>query len=734
MQHLKKQSKDKNDYQKQIVLKISMVVLFFSLLFGLILVRNVYQNAQNDMDTVKNMKLLQVRQNFDFRADMAINVIENLKKTPEVMAYAKNGDDYLSMAKIYARLTENQNAYTQQNFLLAVQKPYSDTVITPSGTMRAKDFYAQYGVSATSAMQNLKADYAFLTNVADQDAKQFVIQLSETVGHAASPLTFFVIMDKSDILSSSLGEGEQIVAAAEGQPFLSLPAAPLERTALDNIYSALVNEKKGGQDIADITLKDHYIKVSFSNTKKFRDLSFLLLSKRGFAQKSGEVFHFLFVPLITLLFLYGLYFAMRMAKGIYEPIVKLTASYKEALEERHLSSEYAKDNFLNALLHGLLSAEETGQRAALLSLPYTQEPCIAGIIDLADYDPDGEEEPAPAYDAKTFDRIEKDLREKVRSHVPCDVTAMEKGRFAILLYAGDTARVRPVLSAVAAGLTREYGLNMRIVLGNAVQNITQAGVSYLTARKAAAAVSSYSNQVVYSADEMPPQVVENSYYYPIEKEKLLITYILRGKREEALGLLDDILCANYEDKTLSPIGNSNFLIAITGTVNRILQESGLQIGDVFEDGTLIFPELKMLKTSRQLKCRITELFTQLADAIAKAGEETSSKLSEGLLGYVNENYNKDISLVDIAAAFNLSAGYISALFKKTTGENFKDYLTMRRLAAAKQLMQTKKNLKVKDLAQQVGYNNVNTFIRIFKKYEGISPGEYQMSEGKEQSL
>lgn len=732
MQYLRKYLENKDDYQKQIILKISMVVLFFCLLFGLLLVRNIYLNAKNDMNTVKNMKLTQVRQNFDFRIDMAVNVVENLKRTPEVMGYAANDGDYLSMAKIFTRLTENQNAYTQQNFLLAVQKPYSDTVITPTGTMRAVDFYSQYGISAETAAHCLKDDYAFLTDAANQDAKQFVIQLNETVGHTASPITFFVILDKADILSGSLGEGEQIAASADGQPLLALPATPLDRSILDNIYTALVREKKGGQDIADITLSDNYVKVSFSNTKKFRDLSFLLLSERGYSQKAGELFGFLFAPMMAALFLLGLYFAMRIAKGIYEPIMTLSASYKEALEERHLSSEYAKDNFLNALLRGLLSEEETKQRAALLSLPYTEDSCVAGIIELADYIPD--EEDAPAYDIKMFDRIEKALKDAVRAHIPCDVTAIDKGRFAILLYTGDIARIKPLLSAIAADLTREYGVNIRAILGHTVQNMTQAGASYLSAKKAAATVSSYSNQVVYSAEEMSPQLVENSYYYPIEKEKLLITYILRDRREEAFALLDEVLRANYEEKTLSPVGNSNFLIAITGTVNRILQESGLQIGDVFEDGTLIFPELKMLKTSGQLKHRILEIFTQLAHAVAKAGEETSSKLSESLLGFVNDNYKKDISLVDIAAAFNLSAGYISALFKKTTGKNFKDYLTMRRLAVAKQLMQEKRNWKVKDIAQQIGYNNVNTFIRIFKKYEGISPGEYQAQAGKEQAL
>lgn len=341
MKHTLNRSSVKNDYQKQIILRLAMIVLYFVMLFCIIVINNIYINTKNDMDAVKNLKLTQMKQNFDFRMDMALTSVENLKRTQEVVGYAQDGSDYLSIAKIYTRLTENQNAYTQQSFLLALQKPYGDLVITPSGTMPAKDFCAQYDIASGSAEQNLSAGYAFLTPVSAADAGSLVVQLNETVGHTATPIIFFVIMDKADILPGPLSSAEQLVVAADGRPVLTSPDLQGSAAVLNEVYASVVEEKKSGSDIADISLSDINAKLSFSNTKKFRDLSFLFLSERGTAQKLGEFFSYLFAPLMTLLFLFGLFLALRTAKGIYEPIVKLKGYYKEVFSDEEDTGEFA---------------------------------------------------------------------------------------------------------------------------------------------------------------------------------------------------------------------------------------------------------------------------------------------------------------------------------------------------------------------------------------------------------
>ena len=92
--------------------------------------------------------------------------------------------------------------------------------------------------------------------------------------------------------------------------------------------------------------------------------------------------------------------------------------------------------------------------------------------------------------------------------------------------------------------------------------------------------------------------------------------------------------------------------------------------------------------------------------------------------YLEDNYHIDISLDNLADYLGHSFKYTSILFKKVMGDNFKNYLNIYRIEKAKEIMAENKDIKIKDLAERIGYNSSNTFIRIFRKYEGVSPGKY----------
>ena len=76
-------------------------------------------------------------------------------------------------------------------------------------------------------------------------------------------------------------------------------------------------------------------------------------------------------------------------------------------------------------------------------------------------------------------------------------------------------------------------------------------------------------------------------------------------------------------------------------------------------------------------------------------------------------------------AYNIfNEKYFTTRFTKEVGTNFRDYLTDIRLNRAKKLMETT-DLKMYEISDRVGYNNVEHFSRMFKKHFGISPGDYK---------
>lgn len=92
---------------------------------------------------------------------------------------------------------------------------------------------------------------------------------------------------------------------------------------------------------------------------------------------------------------------------------------------------------------------------------------------------------------------------------------------------------------------------------------------------------------------------------------------------------------------------------------------------------------------------------------------------------MNDFYaDKSMSIELVAREFSISPSYFSRFFKEQVGSNFVDYLHHIRLTKAKELlMSTAKS--VTDIADEVGYNSIHNFVRVFKRYESITPSEYR---------
>lgn len=98
--------------------------------------------------------------------------------------------------------------------------------------------------------------------------------------------------------------------------------------------------------------------------------------------------------------------------------------------------------------------------------------------------------------------------------------------------------------------------------------------------------------------------------------------------------------------------------------------------------------------------------------------------------YIRENYgSEEISLNGVAMAVNLSPAYFSALFKKSAGESFVDYLSNIRVNKAKELLCCTL-MQVSEIAYEVGYKDYRYFGKVFKKYTGLTPREYQRKHNK----
>ncbi|GIP24355.1 response regulator transcription factor [Paenibacillus sp. J22TS3] len=110
----------------------------------------------------------------------------------------------------------------------------------------------------------------------------------------------------------------------------------------------------------------------------------------------------------------------------------------------------------------------------------------------------------------------------------------------------------------------------------------------------------------------------------------------------------------------------------------------------------------------------------LAEDAGPGGKEQELKK---MISFIHRHYAENLRLDTLAGLLNYSTAYLGQLFKNKTGEYFNTYLDRVRIEKAKELLG--QGMKVYEVAERVGYTNVNYFHSKFKRYEGRSPSDYK---------
>jgi|GEM_PF-6839085 len=262
--------------------------------------------------------------------------------------------------------------------------------------------------------------------------------------------------------------------------------------------------------------------------------------------------------------------------------------------------------------------------------------------------------------------------------------------------------------------------SLRIAIGGAMCGIEKISDSYDQAQYALRYMFATNESALLWYKDI--SVETEKFFYPIDSERHLINNTKAGNAQELAALRDSLYKKNFIDVNLSIGMKKCLLYNLYSTYIKIAAGS---------DGTLAQVNTEFLHTIErhasdydQIYHAIFSQLLQHAMQYEGAKKSHNSELTSQIKGYIAEHYSQwDLQIDTIAETFGISKPYLSSFFREQTGETFSSHLEKIRIHNASLLLQS--GVSVSDAAEKVGYSNVHTFRRAFRRVMGILPSEYK---------
>ncbi len=207
-----------------------------------------------------------------------------------------------------------------------------------------------------------------------------------------------------------------------------------------------------------------------------------------------------------------------------------------------------------------------------------------------------------------------------------------------------------------------------------------------------------------------------------ERDRRLINCVLEGDRAGALAALSQRSASGALDSRNTLMLEKRRLL---GLVNQMTAEitSG---GDVdFLAELDAFRKIMDAPAAEQLTATFHSVALGLCDYFSCAQADLGANRALRIADYVDRHYaDPDLSIDALSGIFKISPSYLSRIFKREKGTGVLSYLQNKRISKAMVLLSTT-NLKIREIARQVGYLSDQTFARTFKNVTGCTPSAYR---------
>ena len=227
------------------------------------------------------------------------------------------------------------------------------------------------------------------------------------------------------------------------------------------------------------------------------------------------------------------------------------------------------------------------------------------------------------------------------------------------------------------------------------------------------------NRCLLILEDEQPFIRENNYKINSMREKLFQAY---EKNDIEKFILDmEQLLTIMEKDNLHPDEVKKILCNLIDDTERWMHKKEIALDypfDILKKGILESESIFSLKKE------IEKIAKSIFQKISERNMQRTSKKVSAMVNYIQENLVEKLTLREIADCVELSEIHTSRLFKKEMGVHLTEYINTIRMEKAKELL-ISTNMKIKDVAMEVGITDQLYFSKVFKKHTGFSPREYK---------
>jgi len=215
-------------------------------------------------------------------------------------------------------------------------------------------------------------------------------------------------------------------------------------------------------------------------------------------------------------------------------------------------------------------------------------------------------------------------------------------------------------------------------------------------------------------------------------ENQLMEAVTHGQIHKAEMLFSHFGELNFDQRLTDSLRNlKNYSIICNTLLRKAAEKGGVHPLHLDNISSAFARKIETVQSAGGITPLMKDMFSSYCRLVKTHSIKQFSPPVQKAITTISADLTADLSLSRLADMQNISPGYLSAVFKKETGQTITNYVNQKRMKHAAQLL-SETTLQVQTVAQHCGFLDVHYFSKVFKKYIGKTPKEFKVSSHTKQ--